>query len=53
MENEPFVGLGIMVSTVDASLPLHLHVAIGSGAPDAMHEALERVAGLFNLTIEP
>jgi hypothetical protein len=53
LKNEPFVGLGVMVSTVDSSLPLHLHVALGSAAPLEMHQALEQVAELFNLAIEP
>jgi hypothetical protein len=53
LDGEPWAGLGLMVSTLDSSLPLGLDVALNPSAPDELHLALERVAEHFNLTIVP
>jgi hypothetical protein len=53
LEGEPYVGLGLMVSTLDSSLPLDLHMVLGPSAPDELHAALDRVARCFNLHVVP
>jgi len=52
LNDEPFCGLGLMVSTLDSSLPLHLHMVLQATAPREVHEALDQVAKRFNLTTE-
>jgi hypothetical protein len=52
LNGEPFVGLGLMVSTLDSSLPLHLHAVLEPRAPAELHEALDKIAEQFNLTTE-
>jgi hypothetical protein len=52
LNGESFVGLGLMVSTPDSSLPLHLHMVLQGSAPQELHEALDQVAKRFNLTTE-
>ena len=53
LEGEPYVGLGLMVSTLDSSLPLDLHVVLDPSAPDELHAALDRLARCFNLLVIP
>jgi len=52
LSGEPFVGLGLMVSTLDSSLPLHLHMVLDESAPQGMHETLDEIAKRFNLKTE-
>jgi hypothetical protein len=53
LQGEPYAGLALMVSTLESSLPLQLHVVLQPTAPPELHDALDRVAGHFNLTREP
>ena len=52
LQGQAFVGLGLMVSTLDSSLPLHLVAVLDPSAPSELHQAFERIAQVFNLTIE-
>jgi hypothetical protein len=52
LDNEPYVGLGLMVSSIDSSLPLQLHAVFDPSAPPELHEAFEKIAKHFHLTIE-
>lgn len=52
LDAEPFAGLGLMVSTLDSSLPLDLHVVLKPTAPREMHESIDQVAERFNLHAE-
>ena len=54
LSGEPFAaGLGLMVSTLDSSLPIHLHMVLQESAPPELHEALDEIAMRFNLKTEP
>ena len=52
LEGEPYAGLGLMVSTLDRSLPLQLHMVLGPSVPPELHVTLDRVAEHFNLASE-
>ena len=49
LKGEPFVGLGVMVSSLDRWLPSQLPVALADNAPEAMTRAFMRFADVFGL----
>lgn len=53
LENEPFVGLALMVSTLDSSLPLQLHAVLQPTALPELHQAFDRIAKLLTIKDEP
>lgn len=52
LNGEPFVGLGLMVSTLASSLPLQLHVVVEPTAPSELHLVFDQIAAHFNLNAE-
>ena len=53
LKGGPLVGLGLMVSTLDSSVPLQLHAVLDPAAPPEMHQAFDRIATEFDLHAEP
>jgi hypothetical protein len=49
LKGEPFVGLGVMVSSIDRWLPGQLSFVLGDDAPEAMTQAFNRLAEVFGL----
>jgi hypothetical protein len=50
LEGEPFVGLGLMFSSLDRDTPMQLHIHWNRGTSAELDEALDLVAKTFNLT---
>jgi hypothetical protein len=49
----PFVGLGLVISTLDRSLPMQLHAALDSErAPTEMETAFDKIAAWYHLAVE-
>jgi hypothetical protein len=47
LKGEPFVGLGVMVSSLDRWLPSQISFVIGDDAPKAMTQAFNRLCEVF------
>jgi hypothetical protein len=49
LEGEPYVGLALMVSTLDSWLPLQFHAVLADDAPDGLEHLYDRLAEVYNL----